>query len=180
MRTVFRGGGSSPPLGGAQAELREDLADGGGLATGCLAVCWHGEQLPDAIQVTRSPGAVIHELELEEPIQGVIEFPAVQAEHQGHSVASVEGGSLPIGSQGEEEQRSGGLGSQAAEPALMQQACVEPAESALGLSDELWPGREGTRAGHFGLRPGRGSLACPFPERSLARRASRSLASLSR
>lgn len=180
MRTVLLEGRGGTRLGGSQAELREDLRDGGGMATGCLAGNWHGEQLPDAIRVTGSPGPVIHEMELEEPIQGVIEIPAVKAEHQSHSVASVEGGTLPIGSECEEEQRSGCLGSQAAEPILMQQACVEPAESTLGLSDELWPGREGTRAGHFGLRAGLESLACPFPERSLARRASRSLASLSR
>lgn len=180
MRTVLLEGRSGTRLGGSQAELREDLRDGGGLATGCLVGSRHGEQLPDAIRVTRSPWPVIHELQLEEPIQGVIEVPAAEAEHESHSVASVEGGTLPIGSEGEEQQRSGCLGSQAAEPALMQQACVEPAESALGLSDELWPWREGTRAGHFGLRPGRETLACPFPERSLARRACRSLASLSR
>ena len=122
---------------------------------------------------------MIDEAEESQSVESAIDGVGSEAEERGHPTASVEGGAVPVGGKREEDEDGGRVGSEFAEPALVQEPRVEPAESARWAAQKIGPGRGGPHpelalAVFAALRAARRRL------RSAAFCASRSWASFSR
>ena len=106
------------------------------------------EDLPDAVDLTVVPGAVGDEVEVEQAVERLVEVGSLHAQGQGHRLAPVEGRAGAVGREREQRERSDTLRSEEAEPPLVQEAGVEPAEAAGWAADVLRSRRLGRLALH--------------------------------
>jgi len=98
---------------------------------------WNREQLPDAIGVPRSPGAVGDEAQLKQTLEALVDLGAGEAQALGHASATVEGSAVTVRGQGQEHQHGDALAAQTREPAVLEQAVLEPPEGTRGAAEEL-------------------------------------------
>lgn len=150
-----------------------------------LAECGERQELPHAVSLAEAPGAVGHEAELLETRERFVHLCQGEPEPLAHADAAVEGGSPVVG--GEREQGKDGrrVWPQALQPAVMQQTGLEPAEGLARPTQQVRAGRAGRGSPHRERERAlvfffAGSLETFFFAREEARRASRSLASLTR
>jgi hypothetical protein len=97
----------------------ENVADALGGSRATRLGVGHGEELPDAVLVTGAPRTVGDEPELEETRERAIDTGPIKAEQASHSVATIEGRTLEVGGQSEQDEDSRGIGTEAREPAVV-------------------------------------------------------------
>ena len=95
------------------------------------------QELPDTVNLTRCPGPVRDESEVEQACEGLIEVASGHAEFQGHRLAPVEGRAGSVGGQGQQDESGDALRPEMSEPLFLQQTGVEPAETAWRTPDQV-------------------------------------------